>query len=221
MSTTTETAFKPVLIHRHDNRIKWAIDELREQYRQNAQALNQLREALAEFEGRQVGQLELITFLRHDDPKAYLLGKYVANQQLGGIPIKADKLEEFLEIPSYEHLLRMRHPFAGWSKEEIQAYYSETQKAFVSLEVSEEEKESITFKHSIYIYDEYHHRQYLAVKQVCEGLNFFNDWEGQNNITPAKLQETLLFLWPYVKARLEDGKFGKRYFWEVDFGVWG
>lgn len=175
-------SFEPILIRRNDGAIDIDVSNLREKREQNANKLNKLASDFSAYEQTDFSFVNFSKFLLCENPKEFLTDKYLKNNKIAGLNLKADKLESLLEIPPYEYILKQREFFKDWSKSEIKEYFNESKKTFVSVGVSNEEKEQVVKKHSFYITSETAFENYTKYSDFCEILN--------QMLTGGKLKQT-------------------------------
>ncbi len=176
-----------ILIKRYDSHIDRDVSRLRNERKENANLWNEFKTAFTTYEGTAFSYLSFKTFLNHDDPKAFLIDRYVKNQKLGGIPVKPDKLEEILDIPDYQHLLVYKEKVKDWVESTMDEYYDKKKKSFVPPPVTNAEKERIIEKHSIYANNEEEVNYVRDLKGFCNTINYLQRRGGISQF-PSFLQ---------------------------------
>lgn len=182
----TALNFEPVLLKRYEGKIDKEVSNLRTEREKKSIELNAFKDAFSLYHGKKSLYIDFVAFIHSEDPKGFLIDRFVKDQKLGNVPIRADKLEEFLDIPSYDHLLEYQVSFKNWTREQLDEYYTQKEKKFAPIKVTVEEKEAIVKKHSIYAKTEFALTRYNEIKGFCSIWNIIRKTGRVNNLVTIK-----------------------------------
>lgn len=170
----TKKVFSPVLLHVFQSKVDYLLHQLKDERERNTNLLRDFKAAFELYRG-EWSYIDFLSFLLSKDPKKFLIGKYLEGQNIGGIKIKEDKLEEFLEIPPYDHLLVFRSKLVGWTREKIDKYYSQKEMAFHVLPISSTETRAVTENFSVYASSEEHLQLHKDLEGFCKIYNLLQE----------------------------------------------
>lgn len=169
-------SFKPVVIHRFDEKINREIYSMRERLEKAAKLLNTLRSALERWYKEEPSFAALMAFLEADSPKDALLVPYVKAAKIGGVNIKPENIESILEIPDYDHILEVHEKLNSYGLEPAwQKWFDTNTKKFAAPELTVEEKNYIVNRHTIWAESEVDLRAFNELKKIKEAQNYFAD----------------------------------------------
>jgi hypothetical protein len=169
-------SFKPVLIHRFDNNINNDISNERSRREEIARLLNNLKASLERWYKTPPSVDAVFDFLEDQEPKKSLLAPYVKAAEISGMKVKADKLEEFLEIPNYSHILEMHEQLNGYAqKTNWRNWFVLKEKKFTPPILTKEEKDKIISSYSIFATTEADLRAFKELEKIKEAQNYFAD----------------------------------------------
>jgi len=163
--------FEAVLLKREEAVIDSEVSKLRSTRENNYSKLEGFKTDFTAYQGGKFLYVDLVAFIQSEDPKSFLIDRFVKDQKLGDIPIRPDKLEEFLDIPSYDHLLKHQAFFKDWTREQLDFYYHPKDRKFVAPSVTISEKEEIIERHSFYAKSEFALKKYNEINGFCETWN--------------------------------------------------
>lgn len=190
-------SFKPVLIHRFDNNINQEIHLERARREKIEKLLNNLKAALKRWYKEPPSLDALFDFLEETEPKSVLLEPYIKAAAINGLKVKPDKVEELLEIPSYDHIIEMHEQLNGYTQEtNWRQWHDGKTGKFSAPTLTVKEKEKIVEFNSIYAQNEADLRTFKELVKIKEAQNYFAE-RGLQFISRLKFNKHLgkLFVW--------------------------